>query len=459
MSALLVYFTLIAILGGVIVWPSLYNMVSLWLLTDTYLHGVIVLPMCYFLAKQIGFPEKYTAPRDTTKALLVMAWLISLAVVNQSFFNPLIQLTYLTIVPLSVYCVWGKQGVWHYRAPILLSFLSIPFGDSLIPFLQSFTADMSVWLLNISGVSVWRQGWYISILNADFRVAEACSGVNFLISTIVLSIFFAFIEMSSWKKRAAFVLLGAIIPVLANGFRVYLIIMIAEMGYVEAATGFDHLVYGWIFFVFVLAILMAIGLLMRDKIVASATKDASQSFMKAQPVHSIPVSQVFVAAVLTFALVTIYSKPEKADPLLVSGQGILSPSFDDADHYCFNKFDTGEAHVVTYLSETHSKKMLSINNRWFDGSTWSISDRKNTVSKDGIAMQQYLLSDLSGRKINLFAQYKIGDTYTDKTWLAKLLMWRDNVFITNSEREVRLIAIKDANQIDAALMSGISRCN
>src|SRR3546814_1770554 len=63
----------------------------------------------------------------------------------------------------------------------------------------------------------------------------------------------------SWSRRAAFMVMALVVPVLANGLRAFGTIYAAHITSVEPATGYDHIVYGWIFFGLVMAAVLAIG--------------------------------------------------------------------------------------------------------------------------------------------------------------------------------------------------------
>ncbi|MBL7372589.1 archaeosortase/exosortase family protein, partial [Escherichia coli] len=63
----------------------------------------------------------------------------------------------------------------------------------------------------------------------------------------------------SWRRRAAFMVAAIVVPILANGMRAFGTIYAAWWTSVEAATGFDHIVYGWVFFALVMAAVLAIG--------------------------------------------------------------------------------------------------------------------------------------------------------------------------------------------------------
>ena len=53
--------------------------------------------------------------------------------------------------------------------------------------------------------------------------------------------------------------MAIIVPVLANGVRAFGTIYAAVLTSVEQATGYDHIVFGWVFFGLVMAAVLAIG--------------------------------------------------------------------------------------------------------------------------------------------------------------------------------------------------------
>jgi EpsI family protein len=61
----------------------------------------------------------------------------------------------------------------------------------------------------------------------------------------------------SWSRRAIFLTSALLICVLANGVRAFATIYVGYLYDVNAASGFDHVVFGWVFFALVMAIVMA----------------------------------------------------------------------------------------------------------------------------------------------------------------------------------------------------------
>ena len=132
----------------------------------------------------------------------------------------------------------------------------VPFGDEIIPVLQAITAKMAVALTHLSGVPATVEGVFIDTPAGLFEVAEACSGVKFLVAMVALGTLAAHLCFASRKRRAVFMAAAVVVPVLANGMRAWGTIYIAQSQGIEFAAGFDHIVYGWIFFAVVMAILL-----------------------------------------------------------------------------------------------------------------------------------------------------------------------------------------------------------
>jgi exosortase A len=133
----------------------------------------------------------------------------------------------------------------------------VPFGDELVPALQMITAEMTIALVHLSGVPATIDGVFIDTPAGLFEVAEACSGVKFLIAMIAFGVLVANACFVSWRRRAVFLAACCVVPVLANGVRAWGTIFAAQFFGAAVAAGFDHIVYGWIFFAVVLVLIIA----------------------------------------------------------------------------------------------------------------------------------------------------------------------------------------------------------
>jgi exosortase A len=135
----------------------------------------------------------------------------------------------------------------------------VPFGDEIVPPLQMVTAGITIALVHLSGVPAAIDGVFIDTPAGLFEVAEACSGVKFLIAMIAFGVLAAGVCFRSWPRRMAFLVVCVVVPVLANGVRAWGTIFVAQFVGAEKASGFDHIFYGWIFFAIVIALVLALS--------------------------------------------------------------------------------------------------------------------------------------------------------------------------------------------------------
>ncbi|MEM8724288.1 MAG: exosortase A [Pseudomonadota bacterium] len=156
----------------------------------------------------------------------------------------------------AVVAILGLRISYFLALPLCFAALLVPFGDEIVPPLQMITADIAIALTLWSGVPAEIDGIYINTPVGLFIVAEACSGVKFLIAMVTLAVLVCFTRFDSWMRRAVFMLAAIIIPIVANGIRAWGTIFIAQSQGVEFAAGFDHIFYGWIFFAIVVALVL-----------------------------------------------------------------------------------------------------------------------------------------------------------------------------------------------------------
>jgi EpsI family protein len=106
---------------------------------------------------------------------------------------------------------------------------------------------------------VFREGQQLVIPSGTWAVVEACSGVRYLMASIMVGTLFAYLSYRSLRRRLAFVALSAIVPIGANWLRAYFTVLLGHLTNNKLAAGADHLIYGWVFFGVVIVAMFAIG--------------------------------------------------------------------------------------------------------------------------------------------------------------------------------------------------------
>ncbi|MFQ3193013.1 MAG: exosortase A [Paraglaciecola sp.] len=247
-------------------WQGLTTAVDIWIISDTFNHCLFVLPGVLYLI-YINRAELDVADTKPNYFVLFLCigslilYAISLAGSVQLFMH----VATFTFLPLSIWAFIGNRLAYKILFPLVFILFCIPIGEELIPVLQEVTADLSMVMLNWSGIPVYRSGLYIEIPQGQFLVAEACSGISFFIASIVIGSLYAYLNMQSAKRRTIFVGISIFFPIIANAIRVFGIILTGYFTDMEHAAGADHLVYGWIFFSVVILCLLGTGELIREK--------------------------------------------------------------------------------------------------------------------------------------------------------------------------------------------------
>jgi len=247
-------FVLFLFLSWCLVFKSeLAAMASVWLQNEAFRHCFVVAPVSLYFALKIA-PNAARMPARFSWGVgfPLVVFCIFLSILGYAS-NTLViaQMASITLIFATVYMVLGVNYVIAFWFPLTFLFFAVPVGEEFIPALQSITANNAVWLLKLANVPIFREGMYISIPNGKFYVAEACSGVRFLIATTCFSWLYVYITYVSWRRRILFMLVAVVASILANSVRVFLTIMLGYHVDMELAASADHLIYGWVFFAIV----------------------------------------------------------------------------------------------------------------------------------------------------------------------------------------------------------------
>ncbi|MGZ3184194.1 MAG: exosortase A [Telluria sp.] len=245
--------------------PTVAAIVHVWNRSGTYAHGYAIAPIAAFLlwrgryeltACRWGARPAALAPLAAAGAIWLGADLAGLPSLSE-------YALYASVL-CCVVLLCGPHVFRAARFPLLFLAFAVPFGEVLVAPLISLTADITVWLLQASGVPVLREGNQLTLPTGSWSVIEACSGVRYLISSVTLGVLFAHECFRSRGRQAAFVAVSAVVPLFANAFRAFGIVMLGHLAGMRAAAGIDHLIYGWVFFGIVMFVVFAVGARWRE---------------------------------------------------------------------------------------------------------------------------------------------------------------------------------------------------
>jgi len=236
------------------------DMAGQWWNSSTYNHVLLIPAILVWLVWLRARELVKLAPAAWWPGLMVVAGALLLWLLGAiSGLNLARQLGVVVAMQGAAIALLGPRTTAGLVFPLAYMTFLVPFGDELVPALQLITAKLTIALTHWSGVPAQIDGVFIDTPAGLFEVAEACSGVKFLIAMIALGTLVAHVCFRSWPRRAAFMALAVILPILANGVRAWGTIYIAQSQGIEFAQGFDHIFYGWVFFGIVMAALLALS--------------------------------------------------------------------------------------------------------------------------------------------------------------------------------------------------------
>lgn len=233
------------------------QMITIWWNFDPYSHILIIPPIIGWLVWLRRDDLVHEQPQAWWPGLVLLAAALLLWAGGRAYgVNLLAHAGAVATVIALTLAMFGPRIGAILALPLSYAIFLVPFGDEIIPPLQFVTAEMAVALTRLAGVPAAVDGFYIDTPAGLFIVAEACAGVQFLVAMVALGILACFTAFESWKRRALFLAACVVVPIIANGIRAWATIYIAQFVGAEAAGSFDHIVYGWIFFGIVIAILL-----------------------------------------------------------------------------------------------------------------------------------------------------------------------------------------------------------
>lgn len=418
----------------VVFFQSLMSAAHVWLVNDAFNHCFFIVPaVIYGLWLQRGAllaqPVKYS-------------WLFGFAVLGSLFVYALGLAAYVEVLqhmamfallPFVFGMLFGWRAVFKVWPLLAFVLFAIPVGEELVPLFQDITAYLAINLLEFFNVPVHRDGLYIYVPNGSFVVAEACSGIRFFIACVVIGCAYAYLNCLSYSRALIIVLFSIIMPILANGVRAFGIILIGHLSNMEHAVGADHLVFGWVFFAFVIVLLLIFGHFVSDghRQWESEITSVDGSWLQCWNKKTLALAVAPLIMVLGIQVLLNYVSQSPFSIASVNMQSRTetevmgmdwTPRFYNADHYRVSSQFPLEVQYfqAVYQYNNPEGEMISWANRLYDIDLWSAKGRY-VHSVPGFADIRIVdLTAVSGNKRLLAYWYVVANRVSSKQVYIKL---------------------------------------
>lgn len=235
------------------------EIVAHWLTDATYQFAFAVLPTLAYLLwhhrhRLAYFPPSGSVGGVAAAALAALAWLVA-EMTNVA------EGRQLALVAMVVALVLACVGWVAFRrlAPflVLLAFL-VPTGDYLLAPLK----QMTVWMLQaagtVAGLPVATDGYAVYVGDARYLVVADCAGLKYVLAGLFLGLTIGLVQQRSFAKATVICLVGGGIGVLANGLRVFCIVVVDRLAGTQMELS-AHTPFHWLALAAMVVVLLAIA--------------------------------------------------------------------------------------------------------------------------------------------------------------------------------------------------------
>jgi exosortase len=259
--------------GATIAWLYLgmgTALVSEWLTSANASYGLALVAVASVLAWRRR--RVFTCERDPhsppTIGLLILLSGVLLYLTGALGADVFLTRISLVIVLTGTTCfLAGTRATRVMAAPLFFLLIAIPPPTLVVTALtlplQMAASRIGEATLAAGGVSVVRDGNLLRLPSTTLEVAEACSGMRSLLSLGALAMLLSWATERSWPRRLVIVAAAVPIAVVVNGLRVAVTGFACEWWGRQAAADPWHTLTGWLTFVAAMALLIALGRLLR----------------------------------------------------------------------------------------------------------------------------------------------------------------------------------------------------
>ena len=436
-------------------------MAGIWARSETFAHGFIVAPISLWLIWRMRVTLRMLSPRPSWVAVPALAvagfaWLLG----DVGAVNAVSQGSFVTLVVLAVPAILGIEVARAMTFPLLFLFFCVPFGEFLLPVLMERTADFTVLAVRASGVPVYREGLHFVIPSGRWSIIEACSGIRYLIASLMAGTLFAYLSYRSTSRRIAFIGVAIALPIVANWLRAYIIVMLGHLSDNRIAAGVDHLIYGWAFFGLVMLLMFWVGAKWREEPAAVGSAAAiapgsssavdpavpGDAFARGAMATGWPVFAAVLVVTALWPLARIAADMRTAHAAVSLGtievpgwttetapEGAWAPHFENPSavrHVVLRKDGTAVGiYIAYYRGQDFDRKLVSSNNvlvRSSDTSWTRLAEASASVAIDG-ATRTIVSARIRGdadRVLRAWKWYWIdGNLTANDAWAKAAIAW------------------------------------
>ena len=228
---------------------------------DDFTYGYFILPIAMYLIWERRFDLRAIPSSPSWVGILPIGagmafyWLGELGGEYTTLFLSL----WLVVIGLC----WMHLGWWKLKViGFPLAFLLVMFPPPHLIYsnislrLKLISSHVGVWILQVLGMTAYREGNIIDLGFTQLQVVDACSGLRYLFPLVALGFLLVYSWRASFWKKAFIVLSAVPVTIFTNSIRIASVGVLYRYFGQRVAEGFFHGYSGWLIFMTGLGLLL-----------------------------------------------------------------------------------------------------------------------------------------------------------------------------------------------------------
>lgn len=405
-------------------------------------------------------------PREGFAAWALIGLLVTAVLIFLSFFAQL-NLIWRALFPALVFFTFASffTNTTRLAAVVSLLFFAMPIWGVLTPILRQVSAISVEHIMQLLSLPTYIEGYYITIPEGTFVIADGCSGLRYFIVTLALLHFYA-VFIGANRRFFSYIVPTAIIGALiANWLRIIVIIYIGHFSNMQSELVDDHDLIGWLIYFPMLWLVFqlekkVVGELPTAQVVP--LKDVSLPKMRfvviglCLALFSASSSQLLAGHNQAGMLSNVPASWEASSS--VHASATWQPEAPEAyeKHQYIKVLPEGRAEMFAFLFDGRSEnaKAMSYTNKYAP-EEWIVQDR---IASQGLVSLILKRRNSEARKV-IVMNYQFGNKYTVSKLYSYYLMMLNAIQLRRDSiwRVWQMDCEQDCSQAQASLRAEASR--
>jgi exosortase len=414
-------------------YPTFAGLFARWIKWDESLsHGLLVNSVFVYLLYK-SLPWQANKSSTTTSLLLLCGLtLCSLAwfMVRAANIYVLEQLLLIILLCGLFANCYGLKTAFSYRLLLLLPIFTIPVWDQLTTPLVNLSGLIVGKMVQLVALPAVIEGNSIFIPFGQIVIADGCSGLRYFEIALALAYIIGLLNNYSERKLLPALLFAAVLGLLANWIRIFILVLIGYESKMESSLMANHEYFGW----FVFGVMCLPAIYWAPVAHAEATAPQTIQQLSQQPKLlriMIPLCLLAVGPALNF-FISSTPKPGEFKKVLSHKLELISerkmPMSITAPDHSFKEVGLLEiqnlhvfAQVHQYQRTTSADKLVPYIAKLYNSEEWMIIESKNIHIAQHNAKLTNFRRKASDYKIVQLQWFQVGSYTATSITSAKLL--------------------------------------